>query len=156
MPTFHQIAAKSIRETGESILRLVHATPHDMQAWKPLDNGRTILDQLMECAAMNIVMAQTFTDHKLPPWNYEIYEKLIKDNETTEKMLTAFKDSVEGIASAIEAFSPDHLDDTVILPFGEGVEKTYAELAMMTLSHLGYHNGQMNYIQTLYGDKEMH
>ena len=85
MPTFHQIAAKSIRATGETIERVVNATPHDMQIWKPLDNGRTVLDQMMECAAMNIVMAQTFTDHKLPPWNLEIYSKLLEENETNRE-----------------------------------------------------------------------
>lgn len=60
------------------------------------------------------------------------------------------------LCQAILAFPADRLDDEVTLPFGPGVTFTMAEVLGLHYWNLVYHLGQVNYIQTALGDREMH
>jgi len=156
MSKIMQITSRSIRQLAVEYERVIDATPEDKQTWKPFDEGRSMMDLLLECTATNTIMAQTLNDRAMPQLDPTIYERLAAENETTDQKLEAFHASIENVANAMEAFPPDQLDEVVALPMRGGMEKTFAELAMMVYSHLSYHSGQINYIQTLYGDKKRH
>jgi hypothetical protein len=76
--------------------------------------------------------------------------------ETPDKALAALEKNTAVLVSAIEALPNELLGDKLILPFGEGMEMTLAEVQFAAYWNMVYHVGQIAYVQTLYGDKQMH
>ncbi len=56
----------------------------------------------------------------------------------------------------IRSFPEERFRETQWLPFNGGREHTYLEMMEFPRWNLTYHLGQIAYIQTLYGDREMH
>jgi uncharacterized damage-inducible protein DinB len=56
----------------------------------------------------------------------------------------------------VEALPDTKLTETRWLPFNGGRDHTYLELLEYPRWNCTYHLGQVAYIQTLYGDKDMH
>lgn len=156
MTTVSDVAAESTRGVAQNMIRIVESTPAEKQTWKPLDEGRPVLNQLVECAGLNFIAAQALRERAMPALDPERRKQFEAENNTIEKALAAFKASVETLTPAIAAFPAEHLEETLTLPFGGGWTLTFAQFLLLPGQHICYHNGQMNYIQTLYGDKEMH
>jgi uncharacterized damage-inducible protein DinB len=129
--------AKAARELG------------DRATWRPLDKGRSALDQVIECAGFNLLGARVFTEHAMPPLDPAAFEQLGRENDTLEKALALLETGTDRLARAIEAFPSEKLDDKLTLPFGGGMEKSFGEIALMSFWNTTYHEGQINYIQTL-------
>jgi len=156
MPTVSQLAAKLNRDAAATLARNIKAMPEEKVTWKPLDNGRSALDQLQECAIISFFGAKLLQTREVPPFDREGFEKLRAENDTPEKALALLDKGIDTLAAAIEAFPPEHLDDTLTLPFLGGMEKSFAELMLLTYWNMVFHEGQICFIQTLYGDHEMH
>ncbi len=62
--------------------------------------------------------------------------------------------SCESLAAAIEATSLDGLMEDTMAPWGQALTKL--KLSGFAVTHMVYHDGQLNYIQSLYGDAENH
>lgn len=71
-----------------------------------------------------------------------------------QALTSALAESVERVANAIETMSDEDLEREVTAPWGQPM--TGAALAGLAVSHLVYHNGQLNYFQTLHGDSQIH
>jgi hypothetical protein len=156
MPSIQQFAVQATREVAEALARTASAMPPDKQTWKPLDAGRTALDQVQECAGICYFAAQILQTRAVPPMDPDQMAQFKAENDTMEKALAALKAGTETYMSAIEAFPPEHLEETITLPFGAGYVRTFAQFMFLNYWNMVYHIGQINYIQTLYGDKEMH
>ena len=52
--TAQATAAKLTRRAARALNSVAAATPSDKWSWEPLENGRTILDQLQECCLANM------------------------------------------------------------------------------------------------------
>lgn len=133
--------AKAAQELGEKA------------TWKPLDKGRTALDQVQECAGLTRLCARVFEAGEMISISPDGMAQLRAKIDTLETATTYLHTAVEDLGRAIEAFPAEKLDEKIILPFGTGIEKSFAELAMMNYWNMVYHEGQVNYIQTLYDDK---
>jgi hypothetical protein len=156
MPTVSELASQLNREAAEALVRTIQAMPADKVTWKPLDNGRSALDQLQECAGISYYAAQVLQTRELPPFDREAFDKMKEEHDTVEKAATLLQNGIEKLTAAIDAFPPEHLDDTLTLPFAGGITKSFAELMLMSYWNMSYHQGQVNFIQTLYGDRDMH
>ncbi len=130
--------AQAARETGDRI------------TWQPLDKGRSALNLVVECGWINRLTAELLETGELPFFEFSQFEQLVAENGTAEKALALLTKETERCAKALEAFPTEKLNDTVTLPFGEGMVKTIAEVVGMTHWNMAYHHGQVNYIQTLY------
>src|SRR5688500_975194 len=67
MPNIQALSATLTRETAEVLIALLEATPADRFTWSPLDQGRTIQHQLVECCLANrkwtaILRTRTYAD----------------------------------------------------------------------------------------------
>jgi len=60
------------------------------------------------------------------------------------------------LCHAIERFPDGRLEEEIFLPFGGGVSLTMADVLALHGWNLTYHLGQINYLQTLLGDRAMH
>jgi uncharacterized damage-inducible protein DinB len=89
----------------------------------------------------------------VPPFDSRDRERTRAEIDTLEKAITFLRSSTDVLCSAIEACPDERLSETV--QFGP-MTKTLADVMLFVHVHSGYHFGQINYIQTLYGDQQMH
>ena len=155
MPSIQQLAAKLNRKAVEGLKKNATAMPADKVAWQPLDVGRTVVSQLAECAVITGFNARLLIDRAVPPMDMEAFQKAVSDLDTTEKAISALDASADALAGAIESFPSADLDQTIKLPWFEEAQ-SFAEIMLLGYWNNVYHVGQICYMQTLYGDKEMH
>jgi len=68
--------------------------------------------------------------------------------------IAAFKTASDDLAEAIQSASDDILNSVVAAPWG--MPTPVMTLAHISVSHVWYHDGQFNYIQSLLGDEKVH
>lgn len=156
MGTVQEAAARMNRYAAEMLARNLNAMPPDKQTWSPLDKGRAALSQVQECAVINLFFATILRDMAVPEMSWTEYEAECAALDTQEKAVAALAGSVETLVSAIEGFSSERLAESVTLPFGGGMPMTFEEVMFAGYWNMVYHQGQVAFIQTLYGDSEMH
>ena len=106
-----------------------------------------------ECAAVNGMLAKLLRGETPERPSDEQREAFMKSFDTTEKALAFLTQETESLLSAIDALDESTLGNIVPTPLGE---RTLFGVASIAGIHMAYHDGQLNYIQTLNGDSEMH
>lgn len=151
-----ETAANATREAAEALARNLRAMPSERQTWRALDTGRSALEQVAECAVINLWMADVLQARAVPPMDADRYARLKAEYDTVEKALLGLEASAAAVAASIEVFPEEHLRDTVEMPYRPGVQQSFASLLFAAEWNMVYHYGQVAFIQTLYGDREMH
>ena len=151
--TIKEVAVRANREITENLIRAATAMPGEKVTWRPLGEGRDALDLLAEVAHINALAARVFEERAVPPHDPVGFERAKQEADTPEKAVALLRSSADRLAAAIESFPEGQLGDTVRIG---PLTKTFAELMVFVYAHSSYHFGQVNYIQTLYGDREMH
>ena len=155
MPTIQKLASKLNQEIAKSLIRNVRAMPADKVTWAPLEKGRTALAQLQECTVITGFTIYTLQKHELPADFNEAFAREAGEMDTVEKAIARLEERSAILGSVIEAFPDADLDKTIKMPWEEE-PSSLAELMFMNYWNNAYHVGQIAYIQTLYGDSEMH
>ncbi len=130
--------------------------PEDKLTWKVMDEGRTPLDQFQECASApssynNIIKGESKefidSDH-------------MKRREarltwvTVDQCEAECRERTATLLETIRGTPDEALFNKVTMPWGE--EWKLLDVMMMHHWNMVYHTGQICFIQTLLGDKEMH
>lgn len=150
------IASAVTERAARSVAENLRAMPPDKQTWRPLDAGRSALSIVQECAVLNRFFARTIRELKAPEWTWEQYNAECATLDTAEKALQALDDATQDLVAAIRSVSETDLTVEVALPFGEGFKTSLQDLLFFAHWNMTYHQGQLAYIQTLYGDMQMH
>lgn len=121
--------------------------------------GRSALDQLRE-AAWAPMFYKSFLGSEgfgagMGGNHDEVRKKAGEPMSFDDGREQALRETGE-LCSLIAAFPDEKLDEEVTLPVGGGMVLTMAEVLGVHYWNLVYHQGQVNYIQTLLGDREMH
>ena len=156
MITVNELAVKLTTEANELLVRAVRAMPADKVVWRALDMGRSPLEMVVECGTTNMLMSQILNEMGMPPYDPEVARRSNASYDTISKAIGMLKDGTDALVNAIEIFPVKHLEDSLTLPFGGGMIRTYSEIMVMPYWNMTYHLGQINFVQTLYGDREMH
>ncbi|MBS1705634.1 MAG: hypothetical protein JST40_07145 [Armatimonadetes bacterium] len=128
-------------------------TPADKLDWKPLDEGRSTLDQCQEVAFCPTWGSGILKHRGMDPnVDWEAAQAAAKQLTTVEACEAKFFELFEGLKAEIAAFPEAEMGESITLQWG-----TFTYMEIMEVPHWNvlYHWGQVNYIQTLYGDKEM-
>ena len=155
MPTIQQLAAQLNREAAASLQSNALAIPADKVTWKPLEMGRSVLSQIVECALITGYAANILSALKMQDHDEASHAQAKAELDTIEKALAALQANTDKLVAVIEAFPTEELDNTLQLPWLPEPQ-SFAKLLLMSYWNNVYHIGQIAYIQTLYGDKEMH
>ncbi len=142
----------------DGIFRTARAMPEDKIEWKPMDQGRTVLDQLQEVAQAANFFSAVLEKKGDPQFSDEYWEQAREERknwDTLDQCEEICKANTEKLFDHIRSLSDEDIDTT--LKF-EGSDREYslADIMNFHLTHLNYHHGQINYMQTLYGDSENH
>lgn len=98
------------------------------------------------------------TERKMPEFSEENMKAWKEEQQgwaTLEEVERVCRERTEELAETIRRFPDEHMEETMMLPFGEARYWTFRELMTLHRWNCDYHLGQISYIQTLYGDKEM-
>ena len=136
--------------------RTAAAVPEDKLSWKPLDNGRTVLDLLGDAAqapAMCVAMLNGTGEY-----GPHVFARMAQERSTwsRDEALKHLRDNTAQLLAEIEAMPEEKLDEPVTLPMGGGMTLPLGAWIMMAYRSSTARTAQINYIQTLYGDFERH
>ena len=152
MSTIQKLTADRTRQAAQDLIFATSRVPAERQTWQPLGDSRYVLDMIQECAHVNDRWAQML---RRDEWyintreEVEAYNAAILDMPSALQML---KDSAERFAQAVEGLSDARLSDDFVTPWRTA---KVGQWIFHAIWHMSYHEGQIQYIQTLYGDWEM-
>ena len=151
-----------IESSRDQLVRTAQAVPDARLNWRPLDNGRTVLDLLGD-AAQSPQMATLFlgagSEKPSPDAMRQWFQKMREERAswTRDECLQHLQTNMESASTAIRALSPEQLAEPLTLPMGGGMTLPMGAWWMAIINRsLTARMGQINYIQTLYGDCAPH
>jgi uncharacterized damage-inducible protein DinB len=144
------------RNAADEFFRFATAVSADRLAWRPLDMGQSVLSMCREIAMT-------------PQWAIDVMEG-VQSTEDERKASFAEMQSWDSVAQCRTQFQarfdrwakyvtglPDSkLSETRWLPYNGGRDHTYLEMLEYPRWNITYHLGQVAYIQTLYGNRDMY
>lgn len=148
-------------KTMEILFRTARAVPEDKLTWKPLDRGRSVLDQLQECAQAPRFYLAILNSKALLNFDEKARRQARAERagwDTLEACERRCQEATRQLCEAICDLTDEDLAMTFTVPGPEGQPRqvTLADFAEAHRNNMTYHIGQINYIQTLYGDFESH
>jgi len=134
-----------------ALLVALKYTPDDKLDWVPMGAAKTPRAIIVECAAGNKWMAAELRgeENAAGVWR----DTKAVDYPTRGALAEFVEASQAEVLAAIEALTEEQLDQKRKVFWGE---ETVRDLMWLGMIHTNYHVGQLNYIQTLWGDTEMH
>ncbi|HJP82147.1 MAG TPA: DinB family protein [Fimbriimonadaceae bacterium] len=149
---------KQTQKAVDDICRTAEAMPLDKENWTPGEHARSALQQMQEVAAQAAWFLPIIRERRVPEGQHEIQEamKARASYDTIAKCVEAARSSTAELCQAITEFPEGKLDEEVTLPFGGGTVVTMADVLSLPAWNAIYHLGQINQIQLMLGDREMH
>lgn len=147
------------QKAADEAFKYAKAVPDDKLAWSATETGRTVLSLCREMAQCGGWAYDIISKEELPQWNEESMAAIQKEAEqwsTVEECQAECNNRLAKLFDLIKSLPDEKLADTKWLPYDGGRDFTVAEMMDYPRWNFNYHLGQIAYIQTLYGDKDMH
>ena len=153
--TAKEFIKSEIDRAGAAVFARAEKVPAEKLEWSPLNEGRTVLSLVQECAlcptwTVGVLKTKKYEDD--PNQSMEQYEAAAKAITDVASGEAAFAKNVAALKEAIDAFPEADMSEEITIPWGTF---RFVDLMFVPAWNCHYHVGQINYIQTLYGDKEM-
>ena len=156
--TTKELAARLVETGMESLFRSARAMPEDKLTWRAGEDCRTALEYLQECA-QSLKWPETLLNLDKRPLGPEAFEAA-RQERAGWTSLQACEDAARANLPTTLAYIRDYpegdLDRVIELPFMPDLKMTVLEILCSPYWNATYHLGQINFIQLMYGDKEMH
>ena len=150
---------RATQKALDDVCRAALALPSDRLDWVPMGEARPVLSQMQEVATAGTWFIPIIRDRMVPEFDEHARKealRLRKSYDTIEKCVEGARNSTSELCQAIADFPDSALEDEMRLPFGGGVLMTMADVLVMHHWNMVYHLGQINQIQLMLGDREMH
>lgn len=137
-----------------TVIERARKVPADKLEWSPLDEGRTVLNIVQECTHSVLWPVELIETRKFE-MNEEVmakYKAECAEWSDLDKCEAAMTERFETLKSCLAGLTDSQLEEKIAVPWGD-----MSVLGAADITHWNclYHTGQINYIQTLYGDKDM-
>lgn len=156
---YQEYVCKASQAAADEAFRYAKAVPADKADWAPLDAGRSVLDQAREMAKCPNWAYLLVSGGDMPEFSEENMAKMKAEMDLLKTVDECQAECNQNLAKLFELYKsiPDEkLADTKWLPFSGGRDFTWEEMMDYPRWNFTYHLGQIGYVQTLYGDKEMY
>lgn len=147
-----------IKNTEKSVYMLsaaALAVPADKREWTPGGIARTTMDIMRECATFPGWIVTTVKNGAMPSEadSKQYREKIAAETPTMELVIELLKKNSADLVAFMKTFPEAKLNDQMTFPWG-----TYTILGTFGFHYWNntYHLGQINYLQLILGDGEMH
>lgn len=138
--------------------KCARAVPADRLEWRPLDEGRSVLDQCQEMALCPEWARAIVLDEPQPEWDEAALAAVKAEQlqfDTLDKCEAECNRRLEILFEVYRNFTEADLKRTKWLPYDGGRDFNMVEMMDYPRWNFNYHLGQISYVQTLYGDREM-
>lgn len=132
------------------LTKAVEAVPEDKLDWKPAEGSRTIRQLFTEIVMMTGYVAQALDERGVPPYE-EMADEYAK--KSIPQLTTQLDKNAKHYYEAIKNFPEAEYGKTLEAPWGVW---TYFQTMSYPYWNLMWHTGQINYIQTMYGDQNFY
>jgi hypothetical protein len=146
--------ANFVEKMGSAYANDFNHIPAEKQLESPMGVARTATIFTAECAAFNRWITQIIAGEAVVMPDAEARKAYYDAFDTGEKAVQELNSSVAELTATIRGCDEDAMGSTVTMPWGAPM--MLAEAIHMAAVHMAYHEGQLNYIQSLYGDGESH
>lgn len=156
--TIQEYMIDTTRRSAQSLWKYAKAVPADKIEWSPGEGARTVLDLARECAMCPDWCIDVITGSG-PEWSEEVGAAIKAEQEqwkTVEDCEAECNRRLEKLYEYFRTIPDEKLTETKFLPYDGGRDFTVAEMMEYPHWNFDYHLGQIAYIQTLYGDKNMY
>lgn len=163
--TIQEYVAEHTERVGKALAHFLLSTTEGYRVWNPtclnpetgdsvpIESGekpRSALELVAECVFVNHTFARILRGETVTPEEYNLSGLNFPNAEIAIAELEA---STTELAQAIRTLSDQDLDRIFQHPRAEIVGKN---IILMPYRNMAYHAGQINYIQSLYGDMVFH
>lgn len=137
-------------ETAKAVYaKDLEALAEDQLQVSPGGSARAPYDFTYEVVIVNQRTARRIRGEDAGPWPFESWAVAPDDFKSKAVAQAAIESSIQEVIDALQG------EATKVVPTPQG-EKTRFELASFAAMHTMYHDAQLNYLQALLGDAEMH
>lgn len=141
---------------------LLHAlanTPDDRLNWSPSPTARSPLHQVVH-SANSIGHIHGFLDGRpfeapTPKEADRGFREAEKPFTRRDEVVSLFESKSDAFVAWLDALDPENLTRMVTTPFGMGEVPTQIAITFPAM-HTRWHQAQLEYIQTIYGDLDWH
>lgn len=142
-----------IKSAGDDFVNDLKGLTDDQLTSSPMGSARPAADFAYEVAYVNCRVATRLRGETPGPWPFESWVTAPDDKKNQAALIEEIESSIQEVTTALAALS----DADLMQPIKMGEEESSLyKLASMCLIHTCYHDGQLNYIQSLHGDMEIH
>lgn len=142
------------QEAAYLFLKDFDATPDEVMTGKTNEVGRSPLDQTVELVGFCQMVVKVLAGEKVEMGHEAVRAALHEQFGTREAARAGFEAGIQAICEAVASYTEEDWGTTITAPWGMDITK--AHLVGWVGLHTMYHDGQINFIQTLHGDCEMH
>ena len=156
---FQDHVVRTTQKAVDDVIRAAQAVPEDQIDWVPMGSARSVLSQMREIATTADFFLPIVSEGKPPIFDEHARREAIRirnSHDTLDKCVEGARRGVSELCQAISAFPDNRLEDEISLPFGGGVIMPMTEVLALPSWNMIYHLGQINQIQLMLGDREMH
>lgn len=151
-PSLKSYIREQIEQGRKMVAADIAATPEDLLLTSPGGAARAAVDYVYELSYVHRRFAKRLRGED--PGQFPQGFLVAPDEyRSKEKAIEEFGESTDDMLSAWNAVPDDRIAETIVLPAGQ---TTPLELMSIAITHMAYHDGQLNQLQALNGDTEIH
>lgn len=143
-----------IKETSYLLLKDFDATPDVMLTSKVNDCGRNALEVTRELAVFNGMILKVLNGETVNMRTDMDLDAATAAHPDRQSVRDAYEASINALVEKCAGFTDEDWASKVMAPWGS--EATKAHMASWVSYHCMYHCGQVNFIQVMHGDNEVH
>ena len=151
---FKAFLAGTIQHNAETLIKDLKHVPSDKLNVSPMGCARRPLEFVAECAGFNRLLSKTIRGEEAPLPSDEERKNFYASCDSFEKAKHMLEDSTQLLLDALNALPEQELTREVTAYWGQ--QMPLYKLIHAAAVHMAYHDGQVNYIQCLYGDSAIH
>lgn len=154
--TVQSVAATLIEKVANDLIATVRTMPEDKAQWEPTPDTRSVINQVVECCLANRMWGNTLQTQVHARLPEGVAEQAYKELTTIEKVTAHLQETSDQLAAIVRNLPDEALPVVVPYPWKPEAGNSVAECCFHPYWNMVYHQGQINFIQTLYGDQEEH
>ena len=154
LPNIKDLTINRLNSNLEQYIKDMSFIPDDKLGVVPMGVARPVLEFTAEVIGFNMFVAKAMRGEPIPHMSDEDKAAFFASVDSREKAVKMLSDGVSEIITAFEKLTDAELMEEVTLYWGQ--TETRFIVANMAAAHMGYHDGQLNYIQSLFGDGANH
>jgi DinB superfamily len=153
-----EMAKRWTESSRAGILKALETTPDDKLNWSPSSTSRSSLKIAAHAGISAKGISSSFSGENAGPAmafdQVMVFMKAEEDKVTTrEQAIALVNDGCDATIKALDKITPEQLSSIAKTPFGE---VPMASWILIPSLHMDCHRSQIDFLQTVWGDMEMH